>query len=444
MKDLLKFLRIGLAKISENLAGLLIFVLSCGLILSIIWPDFSFSQTENRTLAKFPAMQADDLWDGDFGEEAESYAQDQFPGRDLFFHLNYIFRKAAGQSKINEVYLGHRQLFSAPDNLSSEILDSNITAFNNMAASTGIQTSVLIAPDAASIQKENLPYQATFIDQVNEINRISGSMTSASLISINDQLLSNKDQPLYYKTDHHWTSDTAGMAAMTFCEQVHPDFGMNMDQFDSFTISRSFIGTLASASGSCFLKDEIKIRPWSNQKENPYVVKWADGSKSTSIYQVDKLNQKDQYQVFLGANQSIVTIDTMADNDRNLLLIKDSYANSMIQFLLPYYRSITIVDPRYCMDELSKLINRNGINEILAVYSCETLMSDSSLSTMAAEFESEPVEEAPEVQNSEESVQVNESESAFENGIDQEQENSDESTENPTAKAADLTDAQSE
>ena len=445
MQNLTDRLKKAAGKIWKNIWTLLIGLLSLGLVLSVIWPDFSFSQTENRSLAGFPSISAKTLWNGEAGKSFESYAQDQFPGRDLFFHLNYIIRKLSGQSKIQDVYLGHGALYSAPDNLSQEILDENRQALDNLAASSDFPVSVMVCPGAASVQKERLPYQAFFTDEVQKVNEMNSQLALAKPVSLTDLLSQQKDQYIFYKTDHHWTSDLAGQAAGLYMNQAHPEDGYSIDQFENMPVSDSFMGTLASASGSCFLKDTICIRPWISQKDNPYVVTWADGSKTTSIYNTKALSQKDQYQVFLGANQSVVSIDTMADNDRNLLILKDSYANSMIQFLLPYYRSITIVDPRYCMDDLSKIINRYGINEILAVYSCETLMSDTSLKTMLAEFASQAAEgqndQNAQEENSEDSGQGSSSESSEDQESSQEdgteEQNQSEDQNNEPDQAAD-------
>lgn len=66
------------------------------------------------------------------------------------------------------------------------------------------------------------------------------------------------------------------------------------------------------------------------------------------------LNTNDQYSVFLGGNKDIQRIELNNNSKRHLLLFKDSYANSFIQFIMNDYRSITIVDPRYYRDNIEK------------------------------------------------------------------------------------------
>ena len=81
----------------------------------------------------------------------------------------------------------------------------------------------------------------------------------------------------------------------------------------------------------------------------------------------------------MGGNYSYVSIKTTAQTDRNLLLFKDSYANAFVQFLLPYYRNIVIIDPRYYSDDCEKLIEERDITDVLFLYNMNTFALDNSL-----------------------------------------------------------------
>ena len=83
--------------------------------------------------------------------------------------------------------------------------------------------------------------------------------------------------------------------------------------------------------------------------------------------------------MFFGGNHAIVEIDTTADTGRNLLVFKDSYANSFIQFLTPYFDRIVLVDPRYYYDDISVAMNTYAVTDVLYLYSADILFSDTSL-----------------------------------------------------------------
>ena len=102
-------------------------------------------------------------------------------------------------------------------------------------------------------------------------------------------------------------------------------------------------------------------------------------TRRTSIYDSSKLKEKDQYQVFMDGNHPVADIRTNAGTGRTLLLFKDSYANSFVQFLLPYYDRILMIDPRYYYDSISSTMSQNKITDVLILYSANTLFTDTSL-----------------------------------------------------------------
>lgn len=186
----------------------------------------------------------------------------------------------------------------------------------------------------------------------------------------------NQNKYQYYKTDHHWTSLGAYHAAKQFLKSQGMEIAYS--DYERMPVSNSFRGTLESKTGSVFLKDTIDIYV---AKNNPdYLVTYNnDGNPVPTIYDDEALHRKDQYEVFFGGNDSLVQINLNTDSTRHLLIFKDSYANSMIQFLLPYYRSITIVDPRYYYDDITRLIESDMITDVLFLYNYNSFQTDTSL-----------------------------------------------------------------
>lgn len=86
--------------------------------------------------------------------------------------------------------------------------------------------------------------------------------------------------------------------------------------------------------------------------------------------------------MFLGGNHPQVTINTTVNNGKVLLLIKDSYANSFVQFLTPYYEEIVMIDPRYYYESVSSIIDSESVTDVLFLYNCNTYMGDTSLANV--------------------------------------------------------------
>lgn len=102
--------------------------------------------------------------------------------------------------------------------------------------------------------------------------------------------------------------------------------------------------------------------------------------KTATLYDTSKLKEKDKYALFLGGNYPVLDIRTTADTTDRLLLVKDSYANSVIPFLTAYYREIIVVDPRYYYDDIREVMKKNKITSVLFLYNGNTFVQDNSIS----------------------------------------------------------------
>jgi hypothetical protein len=92
--------------------------------------------------------------------------------------------------------------------------------------------------------------------------------------------------------------------------------------------------------------------------------------KETPIYDPDKLDAKDPYEVFLSGAQSLLTVtNPNAKTDRELMVFRDSFASSLVPLLLQDYASVTLVDIRYISPELlGRFLDFHG-QDVLFLYS---------------------------------------------------------------------------
>ena len=217
-------------------------------------------------------------------------------------------------------------------------------------------------------------------DQISDIERFENGLSEGiQTVDAAKALNDHSVESIYYKTDHHWTSE----GAYYVFHQAAGAMGLDPDEveYEPHVVSDSFQGTLSSRSGDHSSRDRISVyEPLPFGSEVLYIVNYPDlKTRSSSIFIRDKLKEKDQYTVFFGGNHPLVEIETTADSTRSLLVFKDSYANSFIQFLTPYYSRIIMVDPRYYYDDISSAMNTYGITDILYLYSADTLLKDTAL-----------------------------------------------------------------
>ena len=375
-------------KVQEKLVGIIfILTLFLFLIINVIVPDREKSVQENRMLVTKPKFRLSSLISGDYDEKFEAYMDDQFVGRDMWRKLKVTVDRIGGSRLENGVYIGtNGQLLEQIEVADENHLAANIKAIKSFSESQSkIPVRMMLVPDAANVLNHSLPALAKPEDQTQMFSMVRKDLgDSVEWIDVSTELNKHKTEKIYYKTDHHWTT----LGAFYAFQAAAPSLGIDGDlsgKYVSYTVSDSFNGMLASKSGVNFgEKEQIDIYV-PTEEDTDLIVDYVDeGNLSTSLYDSSKLKEKDQYTVFLGGNSSLLDIRTVSTSTKRLLLVKDSFANSFIPFLTPYYREIVVVDPRYYSGTINDLMDSYRISEVLFLYSGNTFFKDNNISGVFA------------------------------------------------------------
>ena len=375
-------------KVQETLVGLIfILTLFLFLIINVIVPDREKSVQENRMLATKPKFRLSSLISGDYDEKFEAYMDDQFVGRDMWRKLKVTVDRIGGSRLENGVYIGtNGQLLEQIEVADENHLAANIKAIKSFSESQSkIPVRMMLVPDAANVLNHSLPSLAKPEDQTQMFSMVRKDLgDSVEWIDVSTELNKHKTEKIYYKTDHHWTT----LGAFYAFQAAAPSLGIEGDlsgKYVSYAVSDSFNGMLASKSGvNLGEKEQIDIYV-PTEEDTDLIVDYVDeGKRSTSLYDSSKLKEKDQYTVFLGGNSSLLDIRTVSTSTKRLLLVKDSFANSFIPFLTPYYREIVVVDPRYYSGTINDLMDSYRISEVLFLYSGNTFFKDNNISGVFA------------------------------------------------------------
>lgn len=375
-------------KVQEKLVGIIfILTLFLFLIINVIVPDREKSVQENRVLATKPKFRLSSLISGDYDEKFEAYMDDQFVGRDMWRKLKVTVDRIGGSRLENGVYIGtNGQLLEQIEVADENHLAANIKAIKSFSESQSkIPVRMMLVPDAANVLNHSLPSLAKPEDQTQMFSMVRKDLgDSVEWIDVSTELNKHKTEKIYYKTDHHWTT----LGAFYAFQAAAPSLGIEGDlsgKYVSYAVSDSFNGMLASKSGvNLGEKEQIDIYV-PTEEDTDLIVDYVDeGKRSTSLYDSSKLKEKDQYTVFLGGNSSLLDIRTVSTSTKRLLLVKDSFANSFIPFLTPYYREIVVVDPRYYSGTINDLMDSYRISEVLFLYSGNTFFKDNNISGVFA------------------------------------------------------------
>lgn len=363
----------------SNILFIIIFILLIILVpLSIILiNDKEFSENENRYLSGKPKISINDILTGKYFENFEKYIDDQFVFRDKLYEIKIQFQLLVGNKDINGVYFAKDNYLiekKLENEVDKEKLQDNINRINNFSkANKDKKIQIMIIPTASLILKEKLPKNAAKYNQNNVLDMIKNNIENATFIDVRDQLLLHKNEYIYYKTDHHWTTLGSYYAYQEWCK--HNQINTNINDYSRETVTTEFKGSLYSKVLNKNVEND-KIEVFKPIKELNYKISYNFNKTITSsVYDFDKLNTRDKYQVFLGGNHPELKISTSNKNGKNLLIVKDSYANSFVPFLLSNYENICVVDMRYFKNNLKEYIKENKISEVLILYNVSNFIT---------------------------------------------------------------------
>ncbi|WP_053955377.1 DHHW family protein [Inediibacterium massiliense] len=348
-------------------------------IFNLISPDLTFSESENRMLQQKPYFSFKKIIDGKWISQYEKYFTDQFIVRDFWIGIRSDTERIFGKKENNNVYLGKESyLMEAFQKPSEENFNKKLKELQSFSDSTpNTNKYFLLVPNAVSILKDKLPSYAPTDDQLFYIEKLKKNMIqNIRFLDIYPTLYNRKNEYIFYKTDHHWTTKGAYYAY----EKIAKDMGFTPYKKEDFKIQKvtdKFYGSLYSKSGFRHIKpDDIEL--YIPKKENQYKVEYIEENKvDHSFYKLDNLEKKDKYKVFFDGNHPLIKISSEQENTKKLLMIKDSYANSLIPFLALHYSDIYVVDLRYYQKDLQELIDKNHIEDVLILYNENTFFQDS-------------------------------------------------------------------
>lgn len=348
-------------------------------VIDIINSPNEFSELENRKLSQMPILSLKSYIDTSFSSDYEKYINDQFFLRDNWIDLKSRIEYLLGKRENNDIIFGKENyLFKKFTTFNDEMLENNLNSIITFTNNYNKEVDFFIIPNSYAVYDELTPRYLPLVDQLSLINSINSYLSLKSndhinTINVAEELLKNKDDYIYYKTDHHWTSYGAYLAYLTYMDYLGLEI-VDINNLEKITIN-NFLGTYYNRSK--YFKADSDFITYYNILGLHIEI---DGKEQLSLMDLDKFKGSDKYSAFLWGNNGLTKVinENISEERKgsSILIFKDSYANSFIQFLSYNYEIIDIIDLRYFKESIRNFMKDKDYNEILIMYSFNNLSTD--------------------------------------------------------------------
>lgn len=327
----------------------------CAVVLTLsgllfLLPKDDFSPRENRMLAKMPQLTAETVIDGRFTDNFSEFCADRFPFRTSMLTLNSSFELGLGKLETKSVMKGaNGNLIKRLEYNNFEKIEENLSAIKSIcdrATEKGMDAVFFCAPRAVDVLSNYCP---PLFDS-EKSGEVWAHIDTAKTLNEKLRQKAAAGEYVFYRTDHHWTSLGAYYAYCGLGEEL----GFSPYSLSDFTpkvASENFYGTTYSSALLPNVSPD-KITAYRYAGDNKIKVTDMSTGKTSTLYDFTALEGSSKYDFFLGGNKAHLRVES---GKPRLILIKDSFANSVVPFLARHY-DIDVIDPRYLREQLDDLL----------------------------------------------------------------------------------------
>ena len=349
-------------------------LLAVSALAGLFLPDPYYSEREKRTLAQKPTFTLAQFISGQFGDALEDYLTDQVPGRDDWVAMKTYMELAAGKRESNTVYIAKDQyLMDKFTSYSKKQLTANaaaLAALQKQLAAKDISMETILVPMAAQVLTDKLPAYAPVADYAAILQVLTDS--GLHTVDVFSALSAHKEEAIYYRTDHHWTSLGAYYA---YC--AWRSTAPSASEWTQEVLCSSFRGTTWNKVPLAEVPAE-EITAWYRHANRH--VSYNNGQyEAESIYERKYLSGSDPYAVFLNSNQALTVVEGSGQSGK-LLLIKDSYGNTFSQFPAEDFAEVHVIDLRFFQGDVMEYATENDITDVLVLYGTQNFVKDTNIS----------------------------------------------------------------
>ena len=339
-------------------------------------PTKDISESERRKLAQMPDFTMDSVLSGKFMEKFEDFSLDQFPLRDTFRTLKALAHyKVLQQGDNNGIYVVHDYAAKLEYPLNTVSVSGALEKFDRIyrmyLENTNCNTFVSIVPDKGMYLAEENGYPA--MDYGTLFDTVKAGMDWAEFVDLSG-LLEAGD---YYRTDTHWRQERIAEVAQRLCAAMEAGY-FTTEELKPVMVDKPFYGVYYGQA-ALPMRAEAMYYLQNDVIDGCTVYNYETG-KTTAVYDMEKLQSRDLYDIYLSGAAALLRIDNpAAATERELVVFRDSFGSALVPLLVKDYATVTVVDTRYISpDLLGQYLEFDG-QDLLFLYSTLILNSSGAL-----------------------------------------------------------------
>lgn len=356
-------------------------------IADIIAPDRQESELQNSKLKQKPKFSFQSFAENKWTKEYDEYTREQVLFREGWLKINSAAELAQGKLESGGVWFAKDGYQIAKNTAFSSaqkrLIPLNTEVVEDFAKMYPGKVTVMIVPSPANIMSDKLKASPPQVDENLVLDEMFSKYAAAGAKTVDLRpIFTIKEaagEQIYYRTDHHWTTDGgAWLAYNELCNTLGID-KINPNDYIEKAVVPDFYGTNYSKTVRVGTKaDELAYYPFSSTM----TIQKADGTiqaENVPVMDYEKLEEYDKYAAFLHGNNGYSEIE--GSGEGSILVIKDSYGNSFVPYLTQNYGKIGVIDLR-AWNSVAEVMAKESYDEILVLYSFSIFSEDTAVNKM--------------------------------------------------------------
>jgi len=373
-------------------AAVFFILLAAVTVFDVLTPDADISELENRALKQRPVFSAGTLVENRWTKEYGEYVREQFVFRNGLLRMHSFLEQSLQKLEVGDVWLGKDGYLFAKtpyeEATVQPVLRTNVSAICRFAENFPGNVYVLLVPSASNILADHLRLDPPRMDENAVLDAVYKTLDEAGVITIDVREALRRalreqaatGAQLYYRTDHHWTTDGGALIAYrAFCSaagRVPVTPAADMMKFTDGFLGSNYAKALITGAKP----DRLVYYDFPNAIS--IEKRASDGTvymQEEPLMAYDKFLTNDMYGAFLNGINGYTHID--GDGDGSIVVIKDSFGNCFAPFLISNYGAIEAVDLRG-RQNIGDLITPDS--DVLILYSFTMFAQDVDLFRLPA------------------------------------------------------------